>query len=269
MVDYGNALSGALRFCVEPKRWLPIFAIDALFVAAALSNVLTNASAFVGIMNATTEGFAAALSFVNLMLLLFSLFVVWSLVRLFIVGSLIHQSVKPKEYKKSCTVAKERYFSLLAVSIIVGLASYIAGIIPYIGWLVSIIVGLIFFYSMPAVVAGKHSFNDSLQESYRLFRDRFSEVLLSWLVIAIISGIIAVVFMIPVFMISFNLLIPELIAIGEGSTGIEFFSTILNAGWSLMPGIVVALAGIAISTAFSINAQTNFYLQIRKKKGIL
>lgn len=269
MVDYGNALSGAFRFCVEPKRWLPIFAVDALFVAAVLSSVLANASAFAGIMTATTEGYAAVLSFVNLMIILFSLFVFWSLIRLFIVGSLIHQSVKPKEYKKSCTVAKERYFSLLAVSIIVGLASSITGMIPYIGWLVSIVIGLMFFFSIPAVVAGKHSFSDSLQESYRLFRDRFTEVLVSWLIISLISGLIALVFMIPVFMMFFNLLLPNMMTMSEAATGVEFFSIILDAGWSLMPGIMVALAGFAISTAFGISAQTNLYLQIRKKKGIL
>ncbi len=269
MVDYGKVLSGALRFGVEPKRWLPIFAIDALFVMAVLSNMVSNASAFVDIINAPVEGFAVAASVVNMLVFLFSLFVLWLLVRLFVVGALLQQSVKPKEYRKSCDVARERYISIVGISVLVGLASYVTGLVPYIGWLISIVIGIIFFYSMPAVIVGKKPFIEAMRESYRLFRDRFPEVLLSWILISVISGVIAVVFMIPVFMISFNLLIPELMLMGEGSTGMEFFTVILNAGWSLLPGIVVALAGVAISTALGLNAQANFYAQIRKKKGIL
>ncbi|MBN2330256.1 MAG: hypothetical protein JXC85_00405 [Candidatus Aenigmarchaeota archaeon] len=269
MVDYGKTLSGALRFCVEPKRWLPLFALDVIFATGVFSVFLANSSAMMDIITGAIEGFAIAQSIVSVVFLLFGMFVVWVLVRLFVAGALIHQSVKPKEYRKSCMVSKQRFLTMLAISVIVGLLTTIAGFIPYIGWLVSIVIGLMFFFSLPAAVVDKLAFEKALKGSYRLFRDRFTEVLLSWLLIVIISGLIGMIFMIPVFMLAFNLLVPQLMAMSETATGMEFISVMMDAGWSLLPGIVVAIAGMAISTVFSVYAQTNFYVQIRKKKGIL
>ncbi len=272
MAEYGKALSGALRFCAQPKRWLPLFGLDAIFFAAVASYVLSNAAAlkdFLAAASAESQGFAMAQSIVNLAVLVFFAFVAWSLIRLFVVGSLIHQSVKPKdELKKSCKVAKERYLSLLAVTIVVGLLSTIVGMVPYMGWVISIVVGLMFFFVMPAVVVTKLSFDDALRESFRLFKDRFTEVLVSWLLITIFSGIIVIIFMIPMFIISFNVLVPQLVGL-QGATEAEVFPVLLNAGWSILPGAFVAIVGFAIGTAFSTNAQTSLYTQIRKKKGIL
>ena len=43
-MDYGKVISNGLRFAVEPKRWLPFFAIDAMALPVILLYVMSNAS---------------------------------------------------------------------------------------------------------------------------------------------------------------------------------------------------------------------------------
>ena len=75
--------------------------------------------------------------------------------------------------------------------------------------------------------------------------------------------------MIPAFAISFNVILPQLVGIEEGTAPMAVMSILMDSGMSLLPGIIIGLVGMAISTVFGLFAQANIYLQIRKKKGIL
>ena len=268
MVNYGKTLSGAIRFSFGPKRWLPIFVLDAVCFTIALTYLLSNASAFRSILSGDVSGILAVSSIFGVAVIAMTLYALWMLVRIYIVGALIHQSVKPKEFPQSWTVSKQRYLSLLAVMVVVGAISWLAGMIPYVGWLASIITGLVFFFAMPPAIVDKMSFDNAIKVSYNLFRNKLTDVFIAWLVIALISSIILFVFVIPVLLVAFGILLPQLIGVSPSSSGTELLMMLISNRWSLVPAALVFLIGTSIVAVFSIYAQTHFYIQLRKK-GIL
>ena len=268
MVDFGKTVANALRFSIDPKRWLPIFALDAVFGLAFLSYIITNIYALTSIMGAATSGLEVASGIIGVGLTVLAMGIIWFLIRLFISGALIHQSMKPKEIRKSCDVAVKWFIHLFLASVIVSILSVIVSWVPAVGWLLSIIIGIIFFFAMPAVVAGKQGFVEALRDSYRLFRYKFSDVFISWLLVVVITIIIIFLFMIPASMAAASVLFPSLEGLSAGTAGEEVLAILVANGWSLVPAGLVFLVGVAITTAFSINATTNFYLQLKKKHVI-
>ena len=271
MASYGDILMNAIRFSIHPRRWLPFFILDSVFLLAAVGLILTNMSDILGMSNmgmgmGNNAAPMAVLYMVNLGLIMISGFVVWSLIRLWISGAVIHQSVKPKEFGNSWGVAKSRFFSLLAVTIIVGLISGVVGVVPYIGWVLSIIVGLAFLFAMPAVVVKRLGFENSLRESYRIFRNKPFTVFLIWLAMAIISIIITIIFLIPLFMTVWGIVAPFLFQASSATIASLLLMSLMQNVWMLVIGMEVLLVGVAISSTFTLKAETDFYLKLRKRK---
>lgn len=270
MVEYRKTLSDGIRFSIQPKKWLPFFILDSVALTVFLAFIFSNASFFKEI--ASQSGGADSLSATAIASIavtglgLVVMFIVYGLIRLYISGAIIHQSVKPKETKQSWTVAKERYFTLLAVIVIVSIASSIGGMVPYVGWLLSIIIGLVFFFALPPTIVDKKSFDDSIRISIDLFREKTADVFLSWLLITIVATIIFFIFAVPLLVVSLGIFLPYFITLQSGTSGTEIFNMLIQSGWSLYPATLVLVVGIAISHVFNLFAQTNLYVQLKKRK---
>lgn len=266
MASYGDILANAIKFSVQPKRWLPFFALDSIFFLAAAGILLTNLSSMLSLITTATSNTAAVLSLINFAIIFFVGFVIWSLIRLWITGAVIHQSVKPREFSKSWRVANRRYIPLLVASIIVGAIAMIAGMVPYIGWLLSIIVGLAFFFVKPAVVAKKLSFDNSMRDSYHIFRGHILTVFLIWLAVAIISMIISFIFFLPLFLSIWGTIAPFIMQTSSATAVTMIMVSLMeNIGLLIAAGEVM-LIGVAITEAFKTKAETDFYLLFKKKK---
>ncbi len=250
MVEYGKILGDALRFAVEPRRWLPVLILDVVVFLLAFTYLMSNAVALQQIMQG------------NLNALM--MFIVWSLLRLYIMGALIHQSVKPKEYDKSWSVSRQRYGALLGVGIVVGVIPMLVSMVPYVGWVFSIIVGLMFFFAMPPVIARKAKFDDALRESYEIFRKKTVDVFVVWILTSVLGGVIVMVFMIPMMATMWSVMLPAMMTMQANSNGAEIFSALIMNGWAMVPAAIVYMIGLAYVTVFSANAQTNFYLKMKK-----
>ena len=270
MVKYGKTLSDGIRFSIQPKKWLPFFILDSVTLTVFLAFIFSNASLFKEI--ASQSGGTDSLSATAIASIavagigLFAVFIVYVLIRIYIGGAIIHQSVKPKETKQSWTVAKERYFTMLAVIVIVSLATSVVGGVPYIGWVVSIIVGLLFFFALPPTIVDKKSFDDSIRTSIDLFREKTADVFLSWLLITIVATIIFFIFAVPLLVVSLGIFLPYFITNQSGTGGMEILNMLIQSGWSLYPATLVLVVGYSISNVFSLFAQTNLYQQLKKRK---
>ncbi len=262
-MDYGKTVGRALRFSVDPKRWVPLFALDSVVLISVLAYLMSNVLALSAVSSAS--GYAALSPIIGMVAVLFCTYIVWILLRIYIMGALIHQSVKPKDFAKSWAVSRKRYFSLLGVGVIAGLASFFVGIVPYVGWVFSIIVGLVFFFAMPAVVAGKMAFDKALSKSYKIFRKAPVDVFLAWLIISLLSLLIVFIFVLPLLFVFFVSVVPALEGMSSAAGGSEILGVLISNACSLVPALIFMVAGMGIAVAFSVNAQTHFYLQLRKK----
>jgi hypothetical protein len=266
MASYGEILGNALKFSVHPKRWLPFFVLDSIFFIAAVALVMSNFSNIMSLIMTATSNPATVLSLINFGLILVAGFIVWGLLKIYITAAVVHQSVKPKEFGKSWSVAKSRFLTLLIVVVIVGIISGIVGLVPYIGWILSIIVGLMFFFIKPAVVAKGLGFDNSLRDSYHIFMKHKWTVFLIWVAVAIISIIITFIFFIPLLAIIWGTIAPIVMQVSTATTASLLLVSLMENLPLLIATGEILLIGMAIAEVFKTKAETDFYLLFKKKK---
>jgi hypothetical protein len=266
-IDYVGPLKKAFTFCIEPKRWLPFFIVDLAFVSVAFTLIMANSMFFIylmaGIQDLTLFGNAAAF-----ILELLGLFILWLLIGIWINGALIHQSHKEKEFGKSWKVSRTRYFSLLGVAAVSAIIAGLVAVIPAVGWVISIFVGLVFFFGMQSVIVKDNGFMKALKDSWHIFKHQPFKVFLMWVLIAVLSLIILAIFALPLLALIFRIILDF-----AGSGGNITTATLTNLIYTIenrLPQLAVSgiifILGMAISRVFSLKAQTEFYLQIKKTK---
>lgn len=266
-VDYGKALGNGLRFCIQPRRWLPFFVLDLVFVSIFLAMLALNASAITTALLMVRVNPMAIFSLGTLILGIVVLFGIWWLLRLWIVGAVLHQAYKEKEFNKSFTVGKQKFLSILAVIVVVSIISAAVNMIPFIGWILALVVAWIFFFSLQGVVVSGLGFARALENSYKIFRKTPFKVFLMWLIVTIIAMVITLVFLIPAFMM-FSDLFTGMASTGASGTAILIALMLVLQTNILVIALVgiIGLIGTSLSQCFTLKAQTEFYLQLKKKK---
>lgn len=271
-VDYGKALNRGLSFAIKPKRWLQFFFMDLAFFAIALTVVFPSLPEVVSLFAGTVDVLgipALSGAFIYLMIL----FALWMLVRLWFIGAIVQQSYKEKEkIADAYRLSGKRYLHVLLSIIIVTVVLGLIGAIPYVGWLITIVLGWAFFFVLQGVIVSRLNFWDTIMNSYTVFRKNPMQVFLAWLLIMIVTLVIYFIFSIPLIVMFFGIigsLSPALLAAGQPLPA-ELVTSIVQAFQTNLPALmvvgVIALAGFAISQVFSLKAQTEFYLQLKKKK---
>lgn len=264
-IDYADALKKALTFCLHPKRWLPFFIMDVAFFSVALALIMANVPYFLyflaGLEETSLMGPAA-----NLFFSLVGLFIAWLLIGLWVNGAVVHQSNREHEFAKSWTVSRQRYLSILGVTAITALIAFAAAIVPYVGWLISIFVGIALFFGLQSVIVKGNGFVKALEDAWHIFRRQPFKVFVMWISVSSIALLILGIFSIPLLALIFNIAI-EAAGGGAISTGMvmNLIFTIENQLTMLVVSIIIFMLGMAISRVFSLKAQTEFYNQIKKR----
>ncbi len=263
-VKYSSSIGKALRFAFMPKRWLPFFILDGAFALLLLSYASSLLPLLFGMQN--------PLSFSQLLgtaAPALALAILWGLGRVWLIASLIRQSWKEKEYSKSFRISPEKYLHVLAAIVIVAIISSLVSLVPLIGWILSIIVSLMFLFALQGIVIKDKGPVESLKDSYAIFRKNTLDVFLIWLIISIISIVIAGAFMFPAMAFALGLLSPSIHA-AAGATDTSSLAALLEPLFQNLPLLAalgaVMLAGLSITQVFGIKAQTEFYLQFRKAR---
>ncbi|MEM5812571.1 MAG: hypothetical protein QW286_02520 [Candidatus Aenigmatarchaeota archaeon] len=269
-VDFLQAFKRAIAFCIEPKRWLPFFIIDLAFISAALFLIFQNMEYFIYIIMAA-ESPEMLVPLVNTLLTIIGLFIGWVLVTLWVTGAVIHQSYKEKEFAKSWGVSAGRYLSLLGVLMITGIISFAVSMIPYVGWIIAILFSLVFLFTLQSVVISKSGIISAIRDSWKIFRKKPFHVFLMWLIISAFSLILLLVFALPLLALTIKTFWNVLGIYGGSFKTIDAGSLVSLAiavknqlSLFILSGAIL-LVGLAIVRAFSLKAQTEFYLQIKKK----
>ena len=268
-MDYSGALGKALGFCIHPQRWVPYLLADLVFVSAALALLLPNIDSFIYLVSLSGAEMNPMLvaplftAFFGVLLL----FLAWGLVTLWINGAVIHQSHKEHEFNKSWSVSGKRYLSILGVTVITAAVGMIVGMVPYIGFVFSIIAGLIFFFTMQSVMVKGNGFAAALEDSYEIFKKHPFKVFLIWLLVAIMSVLILFVFSLPMLALAFKTIL-SVTASGLQDTAalIGLISAVQGNLVQFFVSGIILLVGFAITRAFAAKAQTEFYLQLRQPK---
>ncbi|MDI6826570.1 MAG: hypothetical protein QMD36_05320 [Candidatus Aenigmarchaeota archaeon] len=187
-----KSLSEGIRFAFSPKVIVPYLILD-LIIGYTLIQF------FMGIFDLITmrPGIFGIFLFLGIYL---PIFILIGLVYLWVNGAIIDQA---KYYPKRRSLAKSfgysgsRYLTLLCASILYGIIIAIASSPPYIGSLISFVVSLFLFFLYPAIIVDRKGCIDSFKKSFNIFSRYPLETFVTWLVMGIISLIVAAIFASP------------------------------------------------------------------------
>jgi hypothetical protein len=228
--------------------------------------ILSNPSVIVSVIIAGGMNPLMILSMLGYVAVLAAGGLIWFLLRLWVQGAVIHQSCKGKEVRKSFCVARRRYFQLLGVTVVLAVVCGGLGFVPYIGWLLSIIATLVFFFAFQSVIVGGSGLEKSLVESYNIFRGRALAVFLSLLTITLVAMAVSLIFTMPAIVLVWSAMAPYISHMSAATAAAVVVFVLLMNPLAFIASGAVLIAGGALSTSFSLKAQTELYMQLRKKK---
>ncbi|NIO21444.1 MAG: hypothetical protein GTN76_12065 [Candidatus Aenigmarchaeota archaeon] len=264
-INWSKPLGDGIKFGFHPKRWLQLLVVDIVFLSVILSVFYFSLSdiAYVISSMGTEAGRFLALSLLSYIWIPILVFFLWFLVRIWMQGAIVYQSwkTKDKEIGKSWRYACRKYPSILVAIIIVALISILFSIVPYVGWILSIIISWIFYFALQAIIIRNTGFYEGLDDSYKIFRKNAFEVIIIWLLIVIVNIVIVAIFALPFVSLLFANLFYLAKTTGVGSIFLMFRD---QMALFVTSGLILFI-GVSISTAFTMKAQVEFYLQFKKR----
>ncbi len=206
VLKYAEALGRALKFCIQPKRFLPVFVLDLVFLSVAMLFIMGNPSVFLMLFLYLAVNPASMASMIGYIVIMALVLCVWGLLRLWVMGALVYQSYKPKDFRKSFDVSFRRFIPLLLSVVIVAIISMVLGLgyisiyLPWIspiGTVLTVLVSLAFFFIYQGVIVKGFGVFKTLKDSWSIFRANKREFKVSknplfaaWLILVVFSGLV-------------------------------------------------------------------------------
>jgi len=259
-VKWSSAVKKGLKFGIMPKRWLPFFVIDALTVIAILLVASNATTLFSQMYSPQPQMTAQEYALVGEIILAV---ILWALVNVWITGALIHQSYSPRDFKKSWDVSLRKYPSLLGVVIVTGILSFLLSMVPLIGFVFSILVSVTFLFVNQYIIIEGRGFVDSLRDSARTFWGVPLKTFMAWLLVAVMSLVILIIFAIPL-LADFAY---HISAFGATTFEDAVVYMLLYTDTSVLYALgAILLLGFSITRTFGLKLLTDIYLQMKGRK---
>jgi len=266
-IDLGKIIGTAFRYAFSVNRILPYFIIN-LFIFVGIIILLTSAVNIIPIMMQTgTPTMMYAGQFIASVLLFIIAIVIISLVKILVDSAVADNSRqfwagKDRFLSSSYDIAKKKYLSVLGAVLIVGIITILISMIPFVGWLISMILGIMFMFVIQSVIIGGKNATKSLSDSYNVFKKNVLNTLIFWILMFIIIITFFILAIIPVMIAA----IPAVMAFV--ASGGNFMSIIpllqQNMNWIIIGG-VIGCAILAYIEVFSQSAMSFFYISAKKK----
>lgn len=265
------ALSNALSFSLDARRVSVMFFVIALTGVAILFSAVkiitylpSNVMPF-GTLVETTPNYAANL--ITISLLFLAILLLSAILSLLIKAVFIH-NYSIRNYKDGISISIDalggKIWSIIRLTIIIIILSTVFDLIPFLGWIANILLGLAVFFSYQEIMLGKKGAVDSITGSYSLFRSYWKDVLASVFAAIVSSAIIITLFSIP-FIVTLVGTIAEIPA--QSLQGALFIAAFLEAaGMNILSFFVsgiIAVIGFSIANLFNNGFITDVYIQLK------
>ncbi len=247
-VNFDGAVSRGWKFAKNTQRLTTQFMIYAIAVMLVLLPVIfLHPNITVGALKSAALAQSYAWLFVAL--------VPTMLLLIYSALMFTHNYANQKSLAKSAGYVKSRYLRFFLAMMIVGLVSSVADIVPFVGFIFSLVTGLIFFFVQQEIAVRNSGLSKSFSNSYAIFKRNWFKVFLTLIISGLLGLLIIIVFAIP-------LLIVALPALVSG----QFMSAVLaNLPLFIATGLIL-LVGVALATLWTIGIKTDVYMQLKKGK---
>jgi len=264
MANFGDAIRKGLFFSIDPRRWLPLLAVDMLFLGTIFYFILRSPGLM--ILSSAMPGTASP-QIAGAVLGFLFLGAAWLIIRTWIMGALVQQARHGDRIKESYYIAVGRLHKIIISIIIVSIMSMALSLIPWFGWLISIILAWMFLFLIQGIMLDNLGVVSTFKNSFKMFQKSPMDIFLTWALISIVSfAIMSIFIIVPLLILSigFALQLLSLASLaGPASPGtINYITQNLPIISALG---VVFLMGMELTQVFSIGAQTDVYIQLKKK----
>lgn len=249
--DIGAATSKAWKYSTNLDRLKVFFAFYLVAAIVVLVPLLTA----IGSIASITNPLVLVQSFAGL----FVGIIIAVLIVMFANLTFTHNYAKPGAAGKSMDAVKACFVPFIVATVIVTIITAVVNMVPLVGLILSIIVGLMFFFMQQEVVLARSGAIGSLQNSYGLFRKNAFDTIVVLVVSVILSLLVMIIFAIPLFVVGFLSLFA---ALGTGTFAQAFAA---NSAAFVITGLI-ALFGVSLGTLFSNSMRTDIYMQLKKTR---
>jgi len=262
-----KSVSEGFTFAISVKRIIPYLIIN-LLIIFSLINVARNV---MGLVTGGTGPFGLLLS----LGILIPILIIIGLAGIWVNGAIIDQAKyypRKRPLDKSFGVSTSRYWTMFVTAILAGIINFIVSFPPYIGYLLSFVVTLIFFYLYPAIIIDEKGCIDSFKRSFKTFMMFPLETFVTWLLTVIISLIIIGIFLLPLifyFAASFVSILPLMRGTVDETLIrteiIPMLGEIIRSPY-IIPYIIIFAIGLAFISVFYVGTQARLYMNFRKRE---
>ena len=271
-IDIGKAVGDALRSSLSLRKILPIFLLGVIAVILIFAIVMALFGSFQNFAAGTTaQKTTTAFLFLGFILFAFVVLVIVFLLSLFFEGALTDQARrwvagKDAALSLSYPIAKRKYFSMLGATLLTVLIGFLVGIIPFVGFILSIVVSWFFLFLIPIIIVDDENATSSLEKGYRLFMNHKGHVILIWLVLIALTIVLGLLALIPFIIAALPLISAFVITAIQGGSFAGFGALVSQNLGALFIGAIVTVFLFSYVIVVSINATTFFYLQLKGSK---
>ena len=159
-------------------------------------------------------------------------------------------------------MAKKKYFSVLIAVLLAGIITKLLSLILFVGWLISIIVGVVLLFIVQSVVIGNKNATESLSESYHIFRKNILSVFLFWILAVIIVFTLLILAIVPVAIAAMPVIMAFASSGGNMMSVIPLMQQNMNG---IIEGGIIGCAILAYAEAFYQAALSFFYISAKRK----
>lgn len=262
-MKYWEASVSALRFALHPRHWGALLLVDFVFFCLLAGVFVAGGAATLAAVAGVLVLPALVATVLGAVAALLAVFVLWGLAKVYVEGAVLNQANRHSGVRECARFAAQRYPSLLLTTIVVGIVAGIFSSVPFIGWLLAIVVALFFYTASAEAVVGKRGPIEALQRSVQRFRKRPLETVAVFLVSAVTSAVLTLFFAFPLVIYVLARLATS--GLAAGGSDLAAVATLLAVLASSLPALLftgaVALAGMAVAKAFCLKLQVELVKQ--------
>jgi hypothetical protein len=263
-----KSISEGFKFAFSVKRVIPFIILDLIVFYILISFFSSFISMF---------GDFRVIRFLTYLGLFIPALIIIGLVQLWITGAITDQAKyfpRERSLGDSFKFSTSKYLTLLCATVIFGILAWIVSLPRYIGFILAIIVNIIFYYIYPAVIVDNKRCVDSFNKSYKTFRRYPLETFLTGLVSGVISLIIIGILSLPLIFLFLGSIIDIWIASTVSPTNVLGPRPFLNnlipviiSGFRspfFVPYLFILILGLSFTRVFNLGVRTRLYINARK-----
>ena len=251
-VNFEGAVSRGWKFAKNTQRLTTQFLIYAIAVMLVLLPVIF-------LYRNITIGALQPAALVQSYVWLFVALLIAALLLIYSALMFMHNYANQKSLAKSAGYAKAKYFRFFLAMMIVGAISSVADIVPFVGFIFSLVTGLIFFFVQQEIAVRNSGLSKSFSNSYAIFKRNWFKVFLTLIISGMLGLLVIIVFAIPLLVVAFATIVPAI------ASGQMVLALLANLPMFVVTGLIL-LAGVALATLWTIGIKTDIYMQLKKGK---